>query len=140
MRHYKKTKEKKQADRLRKLTYRGIVYCSIFEVEVAQYLDTCHLEWERNIKRFPVKMDNKQYYYLPDFVVHFEEGDVYIESKGFWKEYKKRKTFLAVKQNNLNWVLIMLKDWKESKRILKEKIYKVKNEIQSTNIRQQSNN
>ena len=132
MRHRKKSKEKKQAERLRKLTYRNVVYCSIFEVEVAQYLDTCHLDWERNDKRFPVKMDNRQYYYLPDFVVHFEEGDIYIESKGiFHSQHKKRKTFLAVEQNNLNWVLIMLKEWKESKRILREKINKAKNEIQS---------
>lgn len=132
MRHQKKSKEKKQAERLRKLTYKNVVYCSIFEVEVAQYLDTCHLDWERNDKRFPVILGNKTFYYLPDFVIHFDNFDIWVEVKGIWHSSHKRvKTFEAVKQNNLNWVLIMLKEWKESKRILREKINKVKNEIQS---------
>lgn len=113
--------EKRLKRRLRRLTYRDIVFCSIFEVEVAEYLDTCNIKWERNIKQFPTFVDGGLHYYVPDF--YLPEYDLYLEVKGrFFSTTKKRKMFQAIADNEMRWAIIMLDEWKQSKRILKEKI------------------
>jgi len=114
--------DQKQKDlNFRRRTFKGILFDSIFEKEVAQYLTSCGICWERNEKRFPTFVDGSMHYYVPDFFI--PEQDLFLEVKGIWfSTAKKRKTFKAVKDNKLNWIVIMFNEWRKSKRILKEKI------------------
>ena len=89
--------KQKREDRL---WYKGIKFSSMFEVEVAQYLDQLNINWERNETLFPANMeDGKIKHYLPDFNLYFENknGDkiLYIlETKGTWWSKEKRiKTY-----------------------------------------------
>lgn len=120
--------KQKREDRL---WYKGIKFSSMFEVEVAQYLDQLNVNWERNETLFPANMDDgKIKHYLPDFFL--PELNTYVESKGTWWSKEKRiKTYKAVEQNNLNWICIMLADWQKSKRCLGNKLRKIKNDLSS---------
>ena len=124
---------KKSRDRLRhetnkkkcyyeKCNYKGTQFDSIFEANVAQYLDQVNIVWERNKILFPAVMeDGRVLHYLPDFFL--PEHNAYLEVKGLWFCKEKRlKTYLAVEQNNLLWTHILLKEWKQSKRILRNRI------------------
>ena len=71
--------------------------------------------------------DGRVLHYLPDFIILDYNKPVYLEVKGIWFTKEKRiKTFLAVEQNNLKWTYILLKEWKQSKRILKNRIDELK--------------
>jgi hypothetical protein len=119
--HDKKLLEKCKEKDILKRTYKNIVFASFFEKEVAQYLTNCRIEWVRNEKQFPVYIDGSLHYYVPDF--YLPALDLYIEVKSiFYSSIKRRKTFKAVVDNNLNWIIIYLKEWKISKKILKERI------------------
>lgn len=102
-------------------TFKNIIFSSVFEKEVAQYLSSCKICWERNEKKFPTFIDGSLHHYVPDF--YLPDFDLYIEVKGiFHTAAKKRKTFKAVVDNNLRWVIIYMKEWKIRKHILKERI------------------
>ena len=118
--------------REKKLTYKGVTFCSHFEREVAVYLDQINISWQRNEKSFPAIMeDGSEKHFVPDF--YLPDYDIFVESKGIWWTKEKRvKTFRAVEQNNLNFVCIMLKDWQKSKKILR---YKIEDKINENNIR-----
>ena len=122
--------KQKREDRL---WYKGIKFSSMFEVEVARYLDQLNISWERNEKLFPANMDNgKVLHYLPDFKLYINDEIIYLESKGtWWSKDKRIKTYKAVEQNNLNWICIMLSDWQKSKRCLGNKLRKIKNDLSS---------
>lgn len=127
MNKHNKDKQRKEERRkneyLKNRFYKGIQFDSIFEKEVAQYLDCCHINWERNKERYSCICDDKQLFYVPDFLIHLENKTLVLETKGRWfSTQKKRKTYTAVSQNNLDWILLMLDDWKKNKHILKEKI------------------
>ncbi len=108
----------------KKLWYKGIKFCSLFEVDVVKYLDQLNIIWIKNEKQFPAIMDDgKILHYLPD--LYLPEHDVFLEIKGIWfSEIKKIKTFKAVEQNGLHWTYILLNEWKQSKKILKNKLKK----------------
>lgn len=113
--------EKRKEKNILKRTYKNIVFASFFEKEVAQYLTNCRIEWVRNEKQFPVYIDGSLHYYIPDF--YLPSLNLYIEVKSvFYSSIKRRKTFKAVIDNNLNWIIIYLKEWKISKKILRVKI------------------
>lgn len=108
----------------KKCWYRGIHFSSVFEVEVATYLDQLNIKWERNEKAFEAIMeDGNVKHYIPD--IFLPDYNCFVEIKGIWFSKDKRiKTYKAVEQNNLNWVYILLKEWKKSKRILRYRIEK----------------
>lgn len=116
--------QKKRVKYEKKCWYCGIQFSSIFEVEVAKYLDQLNIHWERNEKLFPAVMDDgRTLHYLPDFVILGYDKPIYLEVKGIWFSKQKRiKTYKAVQQNNLQWTHILLKEWKQSKKILRNKI------------------
>jgi len=120
----KKSRKKdrgKKATNLRKRTCRGVEFCSFLEADVARYLCTCRIKWERNTLRFPCVIDGKTKYYCPDF--YLPTYDLYLESKGiFHSEDKKEKTYEAVRQNNLNWIIVFQKEFRENNHIVKERI------------------
>jgi predicted nuclease of restriction endonuclease-like RecB superfamily len=92
---------------------------------VAQYLDCCHIQWERNEKEFPVVIDGRHLKYVPDFYI--PDLKVYLEVKGKWFTGKEHKTEEAVKQNELNWLIVYLHEWKRNKHILKDRLDSFKN-------------
>lgn len=116
------SEQRQKEKRIKNLTYKGVVFSSYFEKEVASYLDQLGIAWERNEKAFPAVMeDGRVLHFVPDFFL--PDYNIFCESKGtWWTADKRKKTFLAVEQNNLNFVCIMLKDWKKSKKILRYKI------------------
>jgi hypothetical protein len=95
--------------------YQGFYFDSPFEIEIAKYLDTLDIKWKRNTKRFYFIFNNKKTYYIPDFYIN---NSFYLEAKGYWHGDKQQKTEEAVRQNNLNWKVIMWKDWKKNNSIL----------------------
>ena len=118
-----KLEQRRESKYESKLWYDGIKFSSLFEVEVAQYLDQLNIQWERNTKLFPATMDSgKVLHYMPDFYI-CEPYNIYLEVKGIWFSKQKRiKTYKAVEQNNLQWTHILLKEWKQSKKILRHRI------------------
>lgn len=117
-----KLEQKKRDVYTKKCWYCGIQFSSIFEVEVAKYLDQLNICWKRNEKLFPATMeDGRTLYYCPDFFL--PDLNIYCEAKGIWFSKEKRvKTFIAVQQNNLKWTYVLLKEWKQSKRILRHRL------------------
>lgn len=125
--HKEETEEKAHERFIKNRSFKGIIFSSIFEKEVAQYLESCKIKWIRNEKRFSTFLDGSMHYYVPDF--YLSDIDLYVESKGiFHTAAKKRKTYKAVIDNNLNWIIIYLKEWKIRKRTLKDKIDNFLNE------------
>lgn len=127
--------QKKRVKYEKKCWYCGIQFSSIFEVEVAKYLDQLNIKWERNQKLFPATMDDgRVLHYCPDF--YLPDLNIYCEAKGVWFTKEKRvKTFKAVQQNNLNWTYILLKEWQKSKRTLR---YRIDN-IRTQQLKQSNN-
>lgn len=121
--HLKQQAEQKKKDKYEsKLWYGGIKFSSLFEVDVVKYLDQLDIKWERNEKLFSVLMDDgRTLHYMPDLFL--PDYNSYCEIKGIWFSKEKRiKTYKAVEQNNLNWIYILLKEWKQSKKILRSRI------------------
>lgn len=100
--------------------YKNQYFDSPFEIEVAKFLDENNIKWKRNTKRIYFIFENKKTYYIPDFLIN---DSLYLETKGYWYGNKKEKTLEAVKQNKLNWILLMQKvEWEKNKNILLNKI------------------
>ena len=101
--------------------YKKSYFDSQFEIEVAKFLDKNNIKWIRNTKRFYYTFKGIQTYYIPDF--YFPKLKLYLETKGYWYKDKKEKTYEAIKQNNINQLLLMQKEeWNINKNILMEKI------------------
>jgi hypothetical protein len=128
-----KLEQHKHDKYLKKCWYNGIQFSSIFEVEVAQYLDQLKIKWEKNEKAFPATMeDGRILHYYPD--IYLPDFNAYCEVKGIWFSKEKRiKTYLAVEQNNLNWTHILLKEWKQSKHILRSRLDNLRKKQQQEN-------
>lgn len=100
--------------------YKEQYFDSSFEIDVAKFLDENNIKWKRNTKRFYYIFNNKKTYYIPDFII---KDEIFLETKGYWFGDKKQKTIEAVKQNNINWILLMQKEeWNKDKNILLKKI------------------
>ena len=66
--------------RVKKVEYNGYILDSSWEVEVAKFLDSIGVEWERPINGFEYEYDGKTHVYYPDF--YLPNIDIYIEVKG----------------------------------------------------------
>lgn len=100
--------------------YKDQHFDSLFEIEVAQFLEKNGINWQRNTKRFYFEWDGNQTYYIPDFLI---DNDLYLETKGYWWGDKKERTLKAVRVNKLNWIELMQRsEWEVDKNILLEKM------------------
>jgi len=57
---------------------------SSWEIKFAEYLDKKNIKWKYESKTFPIKYNNKDGTYTPDF--YLNDNDSYIEIKGFWRD------------------------------------------------------
>ena len=97
--------------RVKKILYNDIWLDSSWEVEVAKWLDTQSLKWEKSRTGFPYTWEGKERTYYPDF--YLVDLDIYIEVKGYirardyekWKSIPdliiiKEKEFLEILNNS----------------------------------------
>ena len=85
--------------------YNGILFDSSWEVEVAKYLDSQNIKWERPTKGFLYEWNNSLHTYYPDF--YLLEYDRYIEVKGFQREkdlykWKSVDKLIIIKAEEIN--------------------------------------
>lgn len=70
----------------------GKVHCqSSYELRMAILLDKSGLKWKRNSERFYFTWNEKQTYYVPDFVIDCNGVELLIETKGFKTEKDEAK-------------------------------------------------
>lgn len=100
--------------------YKGKYFDSQFEIEIVKFLESNNIDWIRNTKRFYYKWKRRQHYYVPDLFLPSTKQ--YLELKGYWWGDKENRTKLAVKTNNLNWILLMQSEWELSKENLLSRI------------------
>lgn len=93
--------------------YKTFYFDSLFEVEVAKFFDENNINWIRNTKRFYFEWKNKKTYYIPDF--YFPDKNLYLETKGYYWGDKRLRTLKAVEINQLKWIDILQKEWKNKK-------------------------
>lgn len=118
--------QSKREKYLKKCWYKGIQFSSIFEVEVAKYLDQLNIKWIRNEKLFPTFIRGSIRYYMPDFILLGYNRPIYLETKGiFFNDFKKDKMYSAVKDNHLDWIIVFSKEWKSNKKCVRYKIAKL---------------
>lgn len=98
--------------------YKNKWFDSLFEIEVAKFLDEKNFNWVRNTKRFYFIWKNKKAYYIPDF--YFPDKNLYLETKGYYFSDRKERTYAAVKSNDINWVEFMQSEWIKNKNYLLE--------------------
>lgn len=78
------------------------------EIELAKVLDEKKLNWSRNWKGFPyIDLNGKRRNFYPDFSV---KDKIYIEYKGWITPKMKYKMNQAIKNNNLELIIIVGKD------------------------------
>ncbi len=91
-----------------------------WERDIAIYLTECNIKWER---KQIVYLEYKRY--TPDF--YLPEYNIYLEIKGWWREYDILKTKNVLKEHNINLLLIdslkILKDFINNKITLKDLIH-----------------
>ena len=99
--------------RVKKVEYNGILLDSSWEVEVAKYLDSNNIKWERPKIGLEYEWNDVKRVYYPDF--YLPEYNRYIEVKGYirdrdickWKQFQdliiiKRKEIDDIKSNIYN--------------------------------------
>jgi len=69
---------------------------SSWEIKFAKYLDENNINWEFEIKTFPIIYDNKEGTYTPDF--YLIDENKYIEIKGRWRGDAETKYIAFIKQ------------------------------------------
>lgn len=74
---------------------------SSWEIKFAQYLDNKNMEWLYEPKSFPIKYNEKEGTYTPDFLLLKENK--FIEIKGWWRgdAYIKYSSFIEQYKNIL---------------------------------------
>lgn len=75
--------------RVKKVEYNGILLDSSWEVEVAKYLDSNNIKWERPKIGLEYIWENKKRIYYPDF--YLPQYNMYIEVKGYERERDRCK-------------------------------------------------
>ena len=75
--------------RVKKYQYNNIELDGLWEVEVAKYLDSLNIKWNKPNKGFNYEWNNSNHVYFPDF--YLIDYNLYIEVKGYIRErdYKK---------------------------------------------------
>lgn len=100
--------------------YKEDHYDSQFEIEIAKYLENNKINFVRNTKRIYFIFNERKTYYIPDF--YLKDYDCYFETKGYWWRDSKERTQEAIKQNKINVIILMQKDWKNNKNVIIEKL------------------
>lgn len=85
--------------------YKGYFCDSSWELAFVIYNLEHGIQFERNKKRFTYTFNNKEYHYLPDFIV---DGK-YVEIKGYWceqweakyKQFPKNETLQVLTKNEI---------------------------------------
>ena len=104
--------------------YKNKHFDSMYEIEIAQFLDENNIIWKRNTKRMYFEWKGRKTYYIPDF--YLPSIDAYLETKGYYWTDKKARTLEAVRVNKLRWIELMQRDeWGKDHNILLEKINKI---------------
>ncbi len=70
--------------RVQHYNYNGYKIDGLWELEVAKYLDSKNIKWEKPNKGFEYEWNNSIHLYFPDF--YLPEYDYYIEVKGYQRE------------------------------------------------------
>lgn len=89
--------------RVKKVAYKDCILDSSWEVEVAKFLDSYNIQWEKPITGFDYIYEGKTHIYYPDF--YLPDFNIYIEVKGY-----KRKRDLAKWSSVQNLVVIGKKE------------------------------
>lgn len=105
---------RKGSGRGKKGWYKGYFCDSSWELAYVIYNLEHGIQFERNKKTFTYAFNNKEYHYLPDFIV---DGK-YVEIKGFWTEQWQAKkeqfpsdeTLLIISENEMKIYLDYVKD------------------------------
>lgn len=80
--------------------YKNIVFDSSWEVEIAKYLDSKNIKWERSRKHILhwVDSNNRNRRYYPDF--YLPEHNIYIDPKNPFKQLKDKEKLDYIKQHH----------------------------------------
>ena len=70
--------------RVKHYEYNGYKIDGLWELEVAKYLDSKNIKWEKPNKGFKYEWNNNIHLYFPDF--YLPEYNYYIEVKGYQRE------------------------------------------------------
>ena len=105
--------------RVKKVAYKDYILDSSWEVEVAKFLDSHNIRWERPSTGFDYIHEDKNHIYYPDF--YLPDFNTYIEVKGY-----KRKRDLAKWSSVPNLIVISKKEISD----IKAGIYKLPELIQ----------
>lgn len=89
--------------RVKKVAYKDHILDSSWEVEVAKFLDSYDIRWEKPTTGFDYIYDGKTHIYYPDF--YLPDFNTYIEVKGY-----KRKRDLAKWSSVQNLIVIGKKE------------------------------
>lgn len=106
--------------RVKHYKYNGFILDGKWELEVAKYLDSKNIKWEKPSKGFEYEWNNSVHIYFPDF--YLPEYNYYIEVKGYQRDRDLYK-WKAVDK------LIIIKE-KEIKEI-RNNIYDIFREVSS---------
>ena len=74
-----------------KVYYKSILFKSTWEANFAKWCDLSGIKWKYEPKTFRYE----KYKYTPDF--YLSEFDCWIEIKGYWREYSKKKFYIFLK-------------------------------------------
>lgn len=105
--------------RVKKVLYKDHILDSSWEVEVAKFLDSYDIRWEKPTTGFDYIYDGKSHIYYPDF--YLLDFNTYIEVKGY-----KRKRDLAKWSSVPNLIVISKKEISD----IKAGVYKLSELIQ----------
>lgn len=106
--------------RVKHYEYNGFILDGKWELEVAKYLDSKNIKWEKPSKGFEYEWNNSVHIYFPDF--YLPEYNYYIEVKGYQRDRDLYKWKVVDK-------LIIIKE-KEIKEI-RNNIYDIFREVSS---------
>ena len=91
--------------RVKHYQYNGYILDGTWEVEVAKYLDSKNIKWEKPSKGFEYEWNNSSHIYFPDF--YLPDYNYYIEVKGYQRERDIHKwnvvdNLIIIKENEIN--------------------------------------
>ena len=91
--------------RVKHYEYNGFILDGKWELDVAKYLDSKNIKWEKPKKGFEYEWNNSIHLYFPDF--YLPEYDYYIEVKGYQRErdlykWKVVDNLLIIRKDEIN--------------------------------------
>ena len=91
--------------RIKHYEYNNVILDGKWELEVAKFLDTNNIKWEKPNKGIPYNWNNSVHLYFPDF--YLPEFNYYIEVKGYQRDRDINKwnavdNLIIIKENEIN--------------------------------------